>query len=214
MSVTYFDSFHLSHSRSQNDCKTTSTPYPVRRIDVNKSPQRSIDNVQRRAADSPKKLFVPAPTRIPVSTPRTSRVASKVQESRVPYHQRSEVQRMSSPVVSSTVDNLSDDVESDPDVNAPVQNVAQSDRMSPTDENVKENCAPFHLLKQNAGTKQATDEMLFVRPQVVQRPAPKPNNLDANGGIAAEQSKSSIPSTSSQRSKKSKSKVSDRRFLP
>ncbi|KAG4074056.1 hypothetical protein HA402_014261 [Bradysia odoriphaga] len=157
----------------------TSTPYPARQTDAKKSPRGTM-NVQRNAPDSPNKLFVPAPTRIPISTPRTSRLPIDAERR---AQQPSDRKKMSSPqsLVSSTVHIVSDDEE----VDAAKSQDADQNR-PPFDEDQQ---------KPDAGTKNA-DETVFRRPEMVQRPLVKPTKLELDD----DQSKMS----NSQRNKKPK----------
>ncbi|XP_037031024.1 uncharacterized protein LOC119070683 isoform X2 [Bradysia coprophila] len=174
----------------------TSTPYPVRQTDANKSPRGTM-NVQRNVADSPNKLFVPAPTRIPISTPRTSRLPSDADRR---AKQPSDRKKMPSPtsVVSSTVHIVSDDEESDAAKSPEQQIRAPSNRILAVTEDADQNRPPIDedQQKQDAGTNNA-DEAVFRRPDVVRRPLVKPIKLELDD----DQSKMS----NSQRNKKPKS---------
>lgn len=193
----------------------TSTPFPLRQINVNKapkSPKTVAGDVQRLAADPSKNKFLPLPTRIPVSTPRTSRIPSDSGQC-ASYKQRSVSykNKMSSPVVSSTVDISSDEGEVQSEVAAspeeqplPVLSL-QNGQTSPVTETADQNCEPFDedQQEQDACTKHS-DEALFRRPEMVRRPTQKQNKLDNENETAADQSELSTQSTNNQKRKKSK----------
>lgn len=199
---------------SQNAHKAiTSTPYPVRQIDANKSPKRGTGNVHRIVADSPRNLFVPAPTRIPISTPRSSRISSDSvrNASKKP---RVNSNRAPSPVVSSTVNHLDDDddpVQLDPGPQPPpILLAGQNGRKQPAQENAEQNFVKTKddQLEQDAGAK-ALDEALFRRPQSFPSLSRK-LNLDPDNDTVAEQQPNLITQSgnNSKRSKKSNTIVS------
>lgn len=192
----------------------TSTPFPLRQIDVNKSPKTITGDVQRRTADSPKKQFLLAPTRIPIITPRSSRIPSD-SDSRGSYKHRSvnKINKMSSPVVSSTVGSCEDDCEIQPN---PAESPEKEEPACPLSvQNVKSSqientvhCAPLDEVQQEQDACiKPSDEQIFRRPQMVRLPSQKQNKLEGDGTTVADQSDVSNQSTKSQRNKKSKQKV-------
>lgn len=164
--------------------------------------------MQRRVADSPKKKLLPAPTRIPVITPRSSRIPIDSEQCTA-YKQRSvcNKNKMSSPVVSSTVvDNSSDEGEvreqspekSPEEERMPALSV-QNDRQTPAIEIADQNCVPFDedQQEQDACTK-PSDEALFRRPLPVRVPSQKQNQLDP---------RTETQTAKNQKNKRSKPKV-------
>lgn len=183
----------------------TSTPYPLRQIYINKSPKSKTSDVQRKAADSPKKQFLLVPTRIPISTPRTSRTPSNSEQS-VPYKQRNVINKnlMSSPILSSTVHNSEDGGEPKSDPVKSVQNL----QTSPTSVDADGNFVPFDEVQQEQGAcAKPSGEELFRRPHMVPQLSQKQNKLDQDNGIGDDQPETSTQSAKSQRNKKSKQKV-------
>ncbi len=121
---------------------------------------------------------------------------------------------MSSPVVSSTVDNGSGD---DGDVHTdqvksserqPLPSLfQQNDRMSPTTENADGNFGQQEQQGMDA-VAMPPDENLFRRPQMVQRQSSqKQSNLDPEDEIPSEHSKLSAQLSSFQKTKKNEQKV-------
>lgn len=214
---------------SQDNIKAmTSTPFPLRQINVNKapkSPKTIAGDMQRLAADPSENRFLPILSQIPVRTPltsRTSRIPSDSEQGG-PYKQRSVnyKNKMSSPVVSSTVDISSDEGEVQSDVAEspeeqplPVLSVQNdqtppvTETADPATETVDQNCEPFDegQQEQDACTKHS-DEALFRRPEMVRRPTQKQNKLDNENETAADQSELSTQSTNNRKRKKSKPKV-------
>lgn len=153
----------------------TSTPFPPRRQNnINASPKRKSAEVRKQPADSPNRNHLQVMTLIPISTtPLSSRQPNDPNDRYSTSHKQRSIRnnKVPSPIVSSTVDtNENEEVQivspkSQREVSAGQAMVENANDMI-CDEDLQENNALIQ------------DEAIFRRPQIVQRPSQKQNELE------------------------------------